>query len=170
MRATRVTSVEDVTRMLRRTISLRPPSRSGPTSPTTMLSVRASTASTLPEIRIVAGSLHPTGTNMDIPPRTLKGMKGKVKEQWNMLTDDDIEAIAGKPEQLLGLLQQRFGYAREQAEEECRRFLERWSRGGKRAERAESHPHGSTSQIPCVHWADTSAMCGTRRTRHASSA
>ena len=55
-------------------------------------------------------------------------MKGKVKEQWGKLTDDDLDKIEGKSEQLLGLLQQRYGYARDKAEEEYRRFTEKYSR------------------------------------------
>ncbi len=54
-------------------------------------------------------------------------MKGKVKEQWGKLTDDDLNKIEGRSEQLLGLLQQRYGYARDKAEEEYKRFTERWS-------------------------------------------
>ena len=45
-------------------------------------------------------------------------------------SDDDLDKIEGKSEQLLGLLQQRYGYAREKAEEEYKRFTERWSREG----------------------------------------
>ena len=66
--------------------------------------------------------------NKDIMQGKWTEMKGKVKEQWGKLTDDDLDKIEGKSEQLLGLLQQRYGYARDQAEEEYRRFTERWSR------------------------------------------
>jgi len=55
-------------------------------------------------------------------------MKGKVKEQWGKLTDDDLDKIEGKAEQLLGLLQQRYGYARDKAEEEYKRFMEKYPR------------------------------------------
>lgn len=44
-------------------------------------------------------------------------LKGKVKEKWGKLTDDDIAEINGKREQLLGKLQARYGYAKEKAEE-----------------------------------------------------
>src|SRR5476651_880789 len=44
--------------------------------------------------------------------------KGKIKQQWAKLTDDDIGRINGKQEELLGLLQQRYGYAKEQAQKE----------------------------------------------------
>ena len=51
-----------------------------------------------------------------------KEMKGKVKEQWGKLTDDDLDKIEGRSDQMIGLLQQRYGYAREKAEEEYNRF------------------------------------------------
>jgi uncharacterized protein YjbJ (UPF0337 family) len=44
--------------------------------------------------------------------------KGKVKEQWGKLTDDDLEVIAGKREQLLGKIQERHGISKEEAEKQ----------------------------------------------------
>ena len=41
-----------------------------------------------------------------------KQMKGKVKEKWGQLTDDDLDAIDGRREQLEGKIQQRYGMAR----------------------------------------------------------
>ena len=43
-------------------------------------------------------------------------MKGKMREKWGKLTDDDWDTVAGKKDQLLGKLQERYGYSREQAE------------------------------------------------------
>jgi uncharacterized protein YjbJ (UPF0337 family) len=51
-----------------------------------------------------------------------KQLTGKVKEKWGKLTDDDLTTIAGKRDQLLGLLQQRYGYAKDQAEKELDEF------------------------------------------------
>lgn len=48
--------------------------------------------------------------------------QGKVQEKWGKLTDADMRTIAGKRSQLAGLLQQRYGYDQEQAEEEVREF------------------------------------------------
>jgi uncharacterized protein YjbJ (UPF0337 family) len=45
-------------------------------------------------------------------------MKGKVKEQWCKLTDDDLDVINGKREQLEGRLQERYGYAKDQTTKE----------------------------------------------------
>jgi uncharacterized protein YjbJ (UPF0337 family) len=36
-------------------------------------------------------------------------LKGRIKEQWGQLTDDDLDKIAGKREQLEGKLQERYG-------------------------------------------------------------
>jgi len=51
---------------------------------------------------------------------TLKGqwteLKGKVREQWGKLTDDDVETIGGQAQQLVGKIQQRYGLAREEAQ------------------------------------------------------
>jgi uncharacterized protein YjbJ (UPF0337 family) len=45
-------------------------------------------------------------------------LKGKVKEQWGKLTDDDLDVIAGKREQLLGKIQERHGLSKEEAEKQ----------------------------------------------------
>ena len=60
--------------------------------------------------------------NSDVLKGKWKEMKGKVKEQWGKLTDDDLDKIEGRSDQMIGLLQQRYGYAREKAEEEYERF------------------------------------------------
>lgn len=43
---------------------------------------------------------------------------GKVKEKWGKLTDDDMAYIAGKRDQLVGRIQERYGIAKEAAEKE----------------------------------------------------
>ena len=45
-----------------------------------------------------------------------KQWKGKVREQWGKLTDDDLDVIAGRRDQLLGRIQQRHGVAHDEAE------------------------------------------------------
>jgi uncharacterized protein YjbJ (UPF0337 family) len=45
-------------------------------------------------------------------------MRGQVKEWWGKLTDDDLEQASGNAEQIVGLLQQKYGYTRQRAEEE----------------------------------------------------
>lgn len=48
--------------------------------------------------------------------------KGRLKEKWGELTDDDIDKIDGKKDQLLGVLQNRYGRTRDVAEREIREF------------------------------------------------
>lgn len=48
--------------------------------------------------------------------------KGKLKEKWGRLTDNDIAEINGKRETLLGKLQTRYGYAKDRAEKELNEF------------------------------------------------
>lgn len=67
--------------------------------------------------------------NTDVLKGKWKEMKGKVKEQWGNFTDDDLDKIEGRSDQMIGLLQQRYGYAREKAEEEYNRFIERQGLG-----------------------------------------
>ena len=47
-----------------------------------------------------------------------KQFKGKAKEQWGKLTDDDMTVIEGKRDKLVGKIQERYGYAKDQAEKE----------------------------------------------------
>ncbi|MET3649093.1 CsbD family protein [Phyllobacterium ifriqiyense] len=47
-----------------------------------------------------------------------KQIKGKVKEQWGELTDDDLDVINGKREQLEGKIQERYGKAKDEAKRE----------------------------------------------------
>jgi uncharacterized protein YjbJ (UPF0337 family) len=51
-----------------------------------------------------------------------KQWKGHAKEKWGKLTDDDLMKIAGKREQLAGLLQERYGYAKDEADKELDEF------------------------------------------------
>ncbi|GGA77567.1 CsbD family protein [Brucella endophytica] len=54
-----------------------------------------------------------------------KQVKGKIREQWGDLTDDDIDRIAGNRDQLVGQVQERYGIAKEEAQ----RQVDDWSRG-----------------------------------------
>jgi uncharacterized protein YjbJ (UPF0337 family) len=47
-----------------------------------------------------------------------KQLKGKVKEQWGQLTDDDLDKIAGQRDQLEGKIQERYGIAKDQAQKD----------------------------------------------------
>ena len=53
-----------------------------------------------------------------------KQLKGKIKEQWGNLTDDDLDKIAGKREQLEGKIQERYGITKDAA----RKDVDDWTK------------------------------------------
>lgn len=61
--------------------------------------------------------------NNDIVEGKWKEMKGQLKEWWGKITDDELEQASGNAEQIIGLLQQKYGYTREHAEEEWNRRI-----------------------------------------------
>lgn len=60
--------------------------------------------------------------NADVLKGQWKQLKGEVKRQWGKLTDDEIDQLEGNAEKLSGLLQERYGYSRDEAE----RRLDEW--------------------------------------------
>lgn len=62
--------------------------------------------------------------NWDQVKGSWKQIQGQVKERWGKLTDDDLTVVAGKREQLAGLLQKKYGLAKEQAEKELDHFVD----------------------------------------------
>jgi uncharacterized protein YjbJ (UPF0337 family) len=62
--------------------------------------------------------------NWDQVKGNWKQMTGKLREKWGKLTDDDLTVIAGKRDQLAGILQERYGFEKEKAEQEIERFTE----------------------------------------------
>lgn len=52
-----------------------------------------------------------------------KQFKGKIREKWGDLTDDDLEKVEGHREQFEGMLQTRYGYAKDKAKEEVDSWL-----------------------------------------------
>ncbi len=57
-------------------------------------------------------------------------MKGEVKAQWGKLTDDDLEQVHGNLERLLGVIQERYGYAREGAQRDVDAFRKQRAQAG----------------------------------------
>lgn len=51
-----------------------------------------------------------------------KQLKGKVQMQWGKLTDDDLDVIEGRREELAGRLQSSYGIAKEEAERQIEKF------------------------------------------------
>jgi uncharacterized protein YjbJ (UPF0337 family) len=65
--------------------------------------------------------------NADILAGKWKQVQGEIKKQWGKLTDDDLTIVEGQKDKLVGLVQERYGYAREQAEREVDQFLQKYS-------------------------------------------
>lgn len=61
--------------------------------------------------------------NEDILRGKWKQVRGQIRAWWGKLTDNDVEEIGGRWEKLVGLLQEKYGYTREYAEEEVKRRL-----------------------------------------------
>jgi uncharacterized protein YjbJ (UPF0337 family) len=51
-----------------------------------------------------------------------KQATGKAKEKWGKLTDDDLQMVNGKKDQLVGRIQERYGIAKEEAERQVDEF------------------------------------------------
>lgn len=62
--------------------------------------------------------------NWDIVRGKWNQLKGNVRVQWGKLTDDDIEQVAGHKDKLVGKLQERYGWGKEQAEQEAEKYFE----------------------------------------------
>lgn len=61
--------------------------------------------------------------NNDIIKGNWKEIKGKIKQQWGKLTDDDITQMQGTYEELEGTLQKKYGYQKEDAKKAIDTFL-----------------------------------------------
>lgn len=62
--------------------------------------------------------------NKDIIKGKWKEIKGKLKQQWSELTDDDIGQMQGTYDELEGTLQKRYGYQKEEAKREIESFID----------------------------------------------
>jgi len=60
--------------------------------------------------------------NWDIIEGKWKQATGTIKTKWGKLTDDDLKAIAGKRDQLIGKIQEKYGMAKDQVEKQLADF------------------------------------------------
>jgi uncharacterized protein YjbJ (UPF0337 family) len=66
--------------------------------------------------------------NKDILQGKWRQMRGDMKRWWGKITDDEFDKIEGDRDKLIGLLQEKYGYSREKAEEEMGRRFETYER------------------------------------------
>jgi uncharacterized protein YjbJ (UPF0337 family) len=81
--------------------------------------------------------------NWDIIEGRWNQLKGSVRGRWAKLTDDDVAAVGAKKDQLVGRIQERYGVARDDAEQQVDQWIRRLGRG--RSGRAESVPEAKGS-------------------------
>ena len=63
--------------------------------------------------------------NWDVIRGNWNQVKGKAREEWGDLTDNEIEEMRGERDQVVGKLQERYGWARDEAERRADAFAER---------------------------------------------
>ena len=66
--------------------------------------------------------------NRDIFKGQWMQLKGKVRQQWGKLTDDEIDQMQGDAEMLIGTIQERYGRSRDEAEQEVDRWFDQQGR------------------------------------------
>lgn len=60
--------------------------------------------------------------NWDQVKGNWKQFRGQIKAQWGELTDDEVEVINGRRDQLIGAIQEVYGLTKEEAEKEVKDF------------------------------------------------
>ncbi len=90
--------------------------------------------------------------NQDIFTGQWKQMRGTLKSWWGKLADDDLERIGGQTEKLIGVLQEKYGYAREQAHHEVEQRMKEYGdslggRGGNGATNATETVAGMAAKV-----------------------
>ena len=93
--------------------------------------------------------------NNDIFAGQWKEMRGALRSWWGKLTDDDFERIGGQKDKLIGVLQEKYGHSRDQAEREVERRFDQygdanrsgWSRTGQVVEdmKEKAYDFGATA-------------------------
>ena len=64
--------------------------------------------------------------NADILKGKWMQLKGSIREKWGNLTDDDVDRVGGNFDRLVGLIQEKYGYQKQDAEREVDAFVSRW--------------------------------------------
>jgi uncharacterized protein YjbJ (UPF0337 family) len=76
-------------------------------------------------------------------------LKGSAKQKWGKFTDDDLEYIAGHRDILVGKLQERYGYAKEEAQKKAEEWVKSVSFDGKKmGDQTKMTDKGPSSSVP----------------------
>jgi uncharacterized protein YjbJ (UPF0337 family) len=75
-----------------------------------------------------------------------KQASGKVREKWGKLTDDDLIAIGGRRDQLIGRIQQRYGLAKEAAEKQVDEFIRSFNSSSEPDEEERKRAHSANKR------------------------
>ena len=62
--------------------------------------------------------------NSDVLEGNWTMLRGRIREKWGELTDDEVDQIAGKWDRLVGLLQTKYGYAKDDIEHQINEWLD----------------------------------------------
>jgi uncharacterized protein YjbJ (UPF0337 family) len=73
----------------------------------------------------VLNTLEEMMMNKDIAAGKWAQLKGTIKATWGDLTDDDLTKISGNAQKLIGILQEKYGRTKEQAQKEVAQFWEK---------------------------------------------
>jgi len=65
--------------------------------------------------------------NWDIVKGKWNQLKGEARQQWGQITDDEWEQIAGSKDKLVGKLQEKYGWTRDEAEHRVDEQVSRWN-------------------------------------------
>lgn len=84
--------------------------------------------------------------NSDILQGKWNQLKGSVKETFGRLTDDDLMQVQGSADRMVGILQERYGYTKEQAKQEWDKFVGRYSSTFDAAQQSASNFVDNTKQ------------------------
>jgi uncharacterized protein YjbJ (UPF0337 family) len=82
-----------------------------------------------------------------------KQIRGEAKRQWGKLTDDDLRRVDGRLDRFVGVIQEKYGYSAETAQEEADRFLSKFDDGLNEtasaiADTAETMTEAATEVLP----------------------
>jgi Uncharacterized protein conserved in bacteria len=71
--------------------------------------------------------------NADVLKGKWKQIRGQAKQWWGKLTDDELDQVNGSMDKLVGVLQERYGYAKDAAEKEVDRRLKEYTEAARSA-------------------------------------